>query len=197
MVKSGQSDGIRIVAGLGNPGREYSGTRHNVGFEAIELAAEQSRAEWQAKAGWKALVARTSDGVILIKPMTFMNRSGEAVASVAHFYKVRPESILVVYDDVSLPLGRLRVRASGSHGGHNGMRSVLSMMQSENVPRVRIGIGDTQTADLVHHVLGKFSANEIACVRECITRAAAAIDLICKKGIDIAMNIYNKKEQTL
>ncbi len=185
---------IRIVAGLGNPGREYVGTRHNIGFEAVEIFADAVGAVWQAKPAWKALVAQVDGGVILLKPVTFMNRSGEAVSAVAHFYKASPSSVLVVYDDVALPLGRLRIRSGGSHGGHNGMRSVLAMMGNESIPRLRIGIGDRQGGNLADHVLGRFAPDEVAAAREAVVLAARAIECACKKGIDTAMNIYNKEQ---
>lgn len=183
---------IRLVAGLGNPGNEFAGTRHNVGFEVLDLLAVRLGAAWESKSAWRAEVARCGPGLLLVKPMTYMNLSGEAVAAVARFHKWEPSSVLVVYDDSALPLGRLRMRRTGSHGGHNGMRSVIRHFGTQDVPRLRVGIGDKAGKDLTSHVLGKFSPREAEEAQLAISSAADAIECALKKGIDTAMNIHNK-----
>lgn len=198
------ASGIRLVAGLGNPGRRYEGTRHNIGFDAVDRVVAEAGADWSSRASWEAEVARLG-AVFLIKPMTYMNRSGRAVAAVARYHRIAADGILVVYDDVALPLGRLRIRRSGSDGGHNGMRSVIEALGTREVARLRIGVGappggpgETSVGGggeaIVSHVLGRFGGDEREAARRSAGRAAEAISRIFQNGIDEAMNIYNKDE---
>ena len=131
---------IRLVVGLGNPGSEYKGTRHNVGFEVVDALASEWGLAWQHSKNWHALWAK-NEKVILVKPASYMNRSGEPLAAVANFYKIEPAQILVVLDDMALELGRLRLRTEGGTGGHNGLESIILQFGTEEIPRLRIGIG--------------------------------------------------------
>ena len=185
---------MKIVVGLGNPGSEYSGTRHNVGFMAIdELARQWGISSWKKRN--QALVAefRGSEPVVLIKPQTFMNLSGVAVGELARWYKVSIEDISVIFDDMDLPLGRLRLRTKGGSGGHRGIESLLTHLGNGNFPRVRIGIDRPPTNwEVVDYVLSSFTSEEQPLLREAITRAAEAAECIVKQGISKAMNVYNK-----
>ena len=187
---------FRLVAGLGNPGREYTRTRHNVGFLVLETLARRAGAAFSHEPKWNADIAKSGD-MTLMKPMTFMNLSGESVGDFCHFYKIEPEQALVVIDDVALPLGRLRLRASGSPGGHNGLESVLMHLGSTRVPRLRVGIGGSSKDSLVGHVLGKFSAEEQSSVEQAVNRAADAVEFAQASGLEAAMNRFNPNEQPL
>ncbi|MEO5896108.1 MAG: aminoacyl-tRNA hydrolase, partial [Vicinamibacterales bacterium] len=153
----------RLIIGLGNPGRPYAGTRHNVGFDVVDILAARIRAEWaSAPRGIEALMARTAD-VVLVKPLTFMNLSGAAVTGLMQFYKISVEEIVVIVDDVYLELGRLRIRSSGSAGGHNGLKSIIGSLGTEEFARMRVGVGRGDARrDLADHVLSKFDAAERA-----------------------------------
>jgi len=186
---------IRLVAGLGNPGPDYAGTRHNVGFAVLDFFAENARVVFQRQAKWHAAIARAGD-TILIKPLTFMNRSGSALAAVANFYKIGPAEILVVVDDFALPLGRLRIRESGGPGGHNGLESVILAFGSEDIPRLRLGIGQAPEQASVDYVLSPFFEEEKSTVRAMIERAAEAIKCAVDNGITSAMNKFNKAEES-
>ena len=186
---------IRLVAGLGNPGPDYAGTRHNVGFAVLDFFAENARVVFQRQAKWHAAIARAGD-TILIKPLTFMNRSGSALAAVANFYKIGPAEILVVVDDFALPLGRLRIRESGGPGGHNGLESVILSFGSEDIPRLRLGIGQAPERASVDYVLSPFFEEEKSTVRAMIERAAEAIKCAVDNGITSAMNKFNKAEES-
>ena len=184
---------IRLVAGLGNPGREYDRTRHNVGFLVANELARRAGVAFAHEPKWNADVARAGE-VTLMKPMTFMNLSGESVGDFSHFYKLEPEQALVIIDDVALPLGRLRLRGTGSAGGHNGLESVLMHLGSERVPRLRVGIGSAKDS-LVGHVLGKFSTDEQSILDQAVNRAADAVEFAQASGIEAAMNRFNPNEQ--
>ena len=184
---------FRLVAGLGNPGREYDHTRHNVGFLVADELARRAGVSFAHEPKWNADTARAGE-VTYMKPMTFMNLSGESVGDFCRFYKFEPEQSLVIIDDVALPLGRLRLRASGSDGGHNGLASVLMHQGSERVPRLRIGVGGAKDS-LVGHVLGKFSADEHPTLTEAVTRAADAVEYLLANGFEAAMNRFNPNEQ--
>ncbi|HEY2102885.1 MAG TPA: aminoacyl-tRNA hydrolase [Chthoniobacterales bacterium] len=185
---------IRLIAGLGNPGAEYAGTRHNVGFAAVELFAQRSGVAFQSQSKWNSAVARTGD-TILVKPHTFMNRSGDAIAAVANFYKIASPEILIVLDDFALPLGRLRLRESGGPGGHNGLESVIATLASEDIARLRLGIGAAPERGSVDYVLSQFFDEEKPRVAAMIERAADAIKCAVDKGIVSAMNTFNKAEE--
>jgi PTH1 family peptidyl-tRNA hydrolase len=136
---------IRLIAGLGNPGPEYAATRHNIGFMVVDQFASQSGSTWEKSTKWDELSAQCGD-VLAVKPMSFVNRSGYPLFAVAQFYKIQPREILVVLDDLALPLGRLRLRGSGGSGGHNGLESIIIQFGTEEIPRLRIGIGEAPSA---------------------------------------------------
>jgi PTH1 family peptidyl-tRNA hydrolase len=183
---------IRLIVGLGNPGREYAETRHNVGFMVLDKLAAKWRCPFSTQGKWKAETARHAD-LHLIKPMTYMNLSGESVSACRHFYKIDPEQVLIVYDDVSLPLGKLRLRPGGSAGGHNGMKSLIQHLGTDQFPRLRLGIGGTEKSSLSGHVLGKFGPNEQEELNKVLDRAADAVILATLRGWDAAMNQFNSE----
>lgn len=184
--------GLRLVVGLGNPGREYRDTRHNVGFMILDRLAERERAAFRTEKSWHAEVARTGD-LVLCKPLTYMNLSGQAVGPLSKFYKIDPSEILVVLDDMALPLGRLRLRTGGSAGGHNGLQSVIEHLGTQSVPRLRVGIGGAQ-GGAVGHVLGRFALEERAGLEQSLDRAVSAIDCMRAQGIEAAMNTFNQTQ---
>jgi peptidyl-tRNA hydrolase, PTH1 family len=183
-----------LIVGLGNPGLEYQHTRHNVGYRTVDLLAERHRIEVK-KAERRALVGYGTIGdtpVVLAKPITYMNVSGESVGPLARAHQLRPEDVIVVYDEMDLPTGRLRIRADGSAGGHGGLKSLILHLQSQEFPRVRIGIGRPPVgSDATPHVLGKFGRDEIEPIRDAIERAADAVELILSDGVVAAMNRFN------
>jgi PTH1 family peptidyl-tRNA hydrolase len=179
---------FRLVAGLGNPGREYEETRHNAGFMIVDRLAQRAGVPFRHEAKWNAAIA-SADGVILCKPQGFMNLSGEPIAAVARYYKIPPGQILAIFDDVALPLGRIRIRPSGSSGGHNGMESILGHIG--DIARLRVGIGAADGRPMTDHVLGKFLPAERPVLDEAIARAVEAIDCLQRAGIDTAMNQFN------
>jgi PTH1 family peptidyl-tRNA hydrolase len=181
---------FRLLVGLGNPGREYRDTRHNVGFMLLDRLASAARAEFRSEKGWRAEVARAAD-VLLVKPQTFMNLSGQAVQSVASFYKVPPAGTLVIFDDMALPLGKLRMRPGGSAGGHNGLRSLIEHLGTSAIPRLRIGIGAAEPGSAAGHVLGRFTLEEATLLGESLERAAAAVACAQTQGLAAAMNSFN------
>ena len=188
---------MKLVVGLGNPGRRYEGTRHNVGFEIIDLLARRHRGEWEAAPrGIEALVARIrASDTVLAKPLTFMNLSGGAVVALLQFYKIEPADLLVVVDDVNIELGRLRSRPGGSAGGHNGLKSIIGSLGSEQFARLRVGVGrGDDRRDLADHVLARFDADERPIVAETVDRSADAVDLFVAEGIAQVMNRYNRRE---
>jgi PTH1 family peptidyl-tRNA hydrolase len=188
---------MKLVVGLGNPGRPYAGTRHNVGFDVADALARSHGLEWEAAPrGLEALVARWRRcDTVVAKPLTFMNLSGGAIVGLLQFYKIEPADLLVVLDDVYLELGRLRTRARGSAGGHNGLKSIIAALGSEEFARLRMGVGrgDDRRA-LGDHVLARFDADERAIVAETVTRSAEAVQLFIAEGIGPVMNRYNRKE---
>ena len=186
---------IRCVAGLGNPGPEYTGTRHNIGFMVIDQLAAQLGLAWEKSNKWDAVTSKRGD-LVLTKPMSFMNRSGYPLVAIAQFYKIAPSEILVVLDDLALPLGRIRIRASGGTGGHNGLDSVIMQFGSEEIPRLRIGIGAAPAAGSVDYVLGHFFEEERTLVKSAIERSVEAIKCAVDNGIVAAMNTFNKIEES-
>lgn len=184
-----------IIAGLGNPGREYEGTRHNAGFLAIDrlagrLGADVKRIRFQGLTGTGRLGGR---GVLLLKPGTFMNLSGQSVRAAMAFYKVPPEKTLILFDDINLPPGRLRVRRKGSDGGHNGMKNIIYLTGSDQFPRIKLGVGQKPHPgyDLADWVLSKFSQGDWKELDGALDNACAAAELIVRGEIDQAMNQYN------
>jgi len=184
-----------IIIGLGNPGDKYKYTRHNVGFMVIDILAQKNSVSLN-KIGYKALWGemRTKSGnVILAKPQTFMNSSGESVYEIINYYKIPLEHLIVIYDDIDLPLGRIRIRKKGSAGTHNGMRSIIYMLKNEHFPRIRVGIGKPKEGtDLVKYVLSPFTEEEQPVIYKAMERAAEAAEIIVTDGIDTAMNKYNR-----
>jgi PTH1 family peptidyl-tRNA hydrolase len=176
---------------LGNPGRRYEGTRHNVGFLVADELARRSGSTFLHESKWTADTAAGSDDTFLMKPRTFMNLSGESVGGYCRFFKLEAAEALIVIDDVALPLGKLRLRKAGSAGGHHGLESVLLHLGTAEVPRLRVGIGGSDSAALHGHVLGKFTKAERGDVDEAIVRAADAVECVCGRGFEAAMNRYN------
>jgi PTH1 family peptidyl-tRNA hydrolase len=181
---------LRIVAGLGNPGPEYAQTRHNVGFAVLDLLASQLGVTWEKCSKSDAAIAKTG-GVLLVKPLTYMNRSGHPLFAIAQFYKIPCEEILVVFDDLDLPLGRLRIRLNGGPGGHNGLESIIVQFGTEEIPRLRVGIGAPPPQGAVDYVLSPFLDEEKPIARSAIERAAEAIKCAIDNGIVAAMNKFN------
>jgi PTH1 family peptidyl-tRNA hydrolase len=187
---------IRLVAGLGNPGSEYAATRHNIGFMVVDQLAAQFGSTWEKsvpQAREDALSAKCG-AVLLIKPMSFMNRSGYPLFAVAQFYKIEPQQILIVLDDLALPLGRLRLRARGGPGGHNGLESIIVQFGTEEIPRLRVGIGQAPREAYVDYVLSRFFDEEKPLVRSTIGRAVDAVKCAIDNGLVSAMNTFNKTE---
>lgn len=182
---------FRFVAGLGNPGREYERTRHNIGFLVLDELAKRGGFSLHLEKKWRAEIA-VEAGIFFCKPLTFMNLSGESIASVAAFYKILPSQMLIVLDDVALPLGRLRMRLSGSAGGHNGLQSIVEHLGTTEVPRLRVGIGAATDKGLSDHVLGRFEREEWPLVEQTVARAVEAIETAQKSGAETAMNIFNQ-----
>jgi PTH1 family peptidyl-tRNA hydrolase len=185
---------IRLVAGLGNPGNEYTGTRHNVGFEVVDRLASEWGLAWQHEKRWHVLWAKR-ENVILVKPTSFMNRSGEPIQAAAQFYKIAPAEMLVVLDDMALPLGRLRLRPDGGTAGHNGLESVIVQFGTEEIPRLRIGIGSAPREGSVDYVLGRFFEEERPLVAQSIARAVDAVKCAIDNGVLSAMNLFNKNPE--
>jgi PTH1 family peptidyl-tRNA hydrolase len=186
---------VKLVVGLGNPGRKYDGTRHNVGFDVVDLLAARHHLEWET-APADALIAKwRAASVLAAKPLTFMNLSGHAVGELMRFYKMEREDIVVIVDDANLELGRLRARPSGSAGGHNGLKSIIGALGSEDFARVRVGVGRGDARrDLADHVLARFDPQEREDVAEAVGRAADAAELFVSEGIGPVMNRFNRKE---
>lgn len=176
--------------GLGNPGKEYVGTRHNIGFEVLDELVRRLGGTWEEDRKWRAMKFREG-GILYLKPLTYMNLSGEAVRKAADFFKIAPQQVLVAYDEMSLPLGRLRLRKAGSAAGHNGIRSVMDHFASETVPRLRVGIGESGRDGAVGHVLGRFTPTEQSLVGDVVRTAADAVCDVARQGVDYAMNRYN------
>ena len=185
---------IRLIAGLGNPGSEHAATRHNIGFMVVNQLATQFGSTWEKSAKWEALSAKCGP-VLLVKPLSFMNRSGYPLFAVAQFYKIEPQEILVVLDDFSLSLGRLRLRAQGGPGGHNGLESVIVQFGTEEIPRLRIGIGAAPREGSADYVLSRFFDEEKPIVRSTIDRAVEALKCAIDNGLVSAMNTFNKSEE--
>jgi PTH1 family peptidyl-tRNA hydrolase len=182
----------RVIVGLGNPGNQYAGTRHNVGYAVVDLLAQgpgagSFRSKFQAQ-----MAELDEDGyrVLLVKPETFMNLSGRSVRQLIDFYQLPLEQLLVVCDDINLPLGRLRFRSKGSHGGHNGLRNIQEHLGTQDYARLRIGV-DSPSADAVDHVLGRFRPGERSVIEEAVQTAAQAAIVWVHQGIEAAMNRYN------
>lgn len=190
---------MKIIAGLGNPGREYEGTRHNIGFSVIEQLADQYNISMTEKKH-KAVYGRgmiEGEKVILLKPQTYMNLSGESIVDAVHYYKIDPEEdLIVIYDDIDLDPGRIRIRAKGSAGGHNGVKNIITNLGTQIFPRIRVGVGAKPRGwDLVDYVLGRFSGDELSLVEEGKRAACQAVGIIVGQSVEAAMNQLNVKKQ--
>jgi PTH1 family peptidyl-tRNA hydrolase len=184
---------IKLIVGLGNPGTRYARSRHNVGFMIVERFAHAHALRF-ARKRFNTEIAEGNIGdarVMIAKPQKFMNASGEAVGKLFAFYKVAPADLLIIYDDLDLPLGKMRLRPKGSAGGHHGMESIIARVGTSDFPRLRVGIGRPNPADDIDHVLGAFAHAERAAMNETFARAVEAIEVWGRDGIDVAMNLFN------
>ena len=181
----------RMIVGLGNPGKTYEATRHNVGFMIVDRLAERWGVGFKEDKRRKGMFA-AGPGVLLVKPTTFMNESGMCVGPLAHFFKIAPEEILVVYDERAFPLGVFKIKGGGSSAGHNGIKSLIAHLGTQEFPRLRFGIGEpVQPGDMIGHVLGKFRPDERELLETSLVRAVEAILCIQSKGVGIAANLFN------
>jgi PTH1 family peptidyl-tRNA hydrolase len=181
---------MNVIVGLGNPGSQYAGTRHNIGFDVIDVVARGG----PFRDRFEALVAEARDGgkpVLYVKPQTYMNLSGRSVRAIVDFYKVSIAELLVICDDFNLPLGKLRLRLAGSAGGQNGLKSIQQMLGTDAYPRLRLGVGAPQHDKAVDHVLGKWKAGERAAVDDMVATAAQAVDVFVASGAAACMNRFN------
>jgi PTH1 family peptidyl-tRNA hydrolase len=183
---------MKIVVGLGNPGKRYDGTRHNIGFAVVDsLAASPRSGRFQPRFHAQVCeLVENDDKILLVKPETYMNLSGRSVREAVDFYRLALSDLLVVCDDINLPLGRLRVRAKGSHGGHNGLRDIQNHLGTTEYARLRIGV-DAPRNDAIDHVLGRFSAGERKMIDDAVSLAAQAVILWASRGVEACMNQYN------
>ena len=191
---------MKLIVGLGNPGSRYQETRHNVGFDVVDELARRLNLDF-GPSPTEAVMAKESGHlakIMLAKPLTFMNRSGLAVGELARYYRIGLDDLLIVSDDVNLPLGRLRVRPGGSDGGHNGLRSIIELFSTDRIARLRVGIGrGERDRDLADYVLAGFEGQELGVIKVAISRAADAAELFVREGIESAMNSFNQTESTL
>lgn len=183
---------MKLIVGLGNPGRRYASTRHNVGFMVVDELAKRYKIHVKKRIG-RALTGQGiigEDEVLFAKPQTFMNLSGEAVSHLVRRYKINVEDIIVVYDDVDLPLGKIRVRQKGSAGGHKGVKSIIFSLHTQDFPRVRIGIGSIE-GEAIDYVLSRFKRSEQTIMKSAVASAASAIETLITQGAEEAMNAFN------
>ena len=190
-----------LIAGLGNPDKKYDMTRHNIGFDAVDMISREFNAPIK-KIKFKAVYGETDimgEKVILAKPQTYMNLSGESIREIASFYKIKPQNIIIFHDDISLPVGKVRIRKKGSDGGHNGLKSIIYQLVSDDFVRVKIGVGApaNKDYDLADYVLGHFSKEEQPLMKEGIEKAMDAISMMLEGDIDGAMNKFNRKVSVL
>ncbi|HBE16562.1 MAG TPA: aminoacyl-tRNA hydrolase [Cyanobacteria bacterium UBA11367] len=188
----------QLIVGLGNPGTKYDKTRHNIGFEVVDALAGRAQISWSENRKFQAFLgegmSQTRGKLRLLKPLTYMNNSGQAIRAAIDWFKLPPESVLIVYDDLDLPLGRLRMRLSGSAGTHNGMKSAIAHLGTQNFPRLRIGIAKSVSeGDTISHVLGKFSPHETQVISEILQLAVDAVEVALKQGVEKSMNLYNNR----
>ena len=199
LLCKGRKD-MYIIAGLGNPTKTYEGTRHNIGFDMIDAIADKYNIDVTTKKH-KALTGKGRiDGVpvILAKPQTYMNLSGESIRDIADFYKIPAENIIIIYDDISLEVGQLRIRKKGSAGGHNGIKNIIAHLGTQEFPRIKVGIGSKPEGwDLADYVLSKYSKAERECLRDAQQDVAGAAALMVHDDVDGAMNQYNGKKRDI
>ena len=184
-----------LVVGLGNPGAKYESTRHNMGFLAVDMLAEKEKFQFSKLRfkAWTATVELSGEKVLVMKPQTYMNLSGESVGEAARFFKIPPEHVLVISDDISLPTGKLRIRPSGSAGGHNGLKSIIQHLGSDQFPRIKVGVGSPQHADhdIVDWVIGKPMGEDQKILLQTLEKAAEAVSAVITQGPQKAMNRFN------
>lgn len=184
---------MKVIAGLGNPGTQYASTPHNVGFEAVDLVVAGIGANWEFKKSFNADLARGILGgvpVMLVKPRTFMNLSGDAIAPIVKYHNATAADLLVIHDDIDLPVGKIRVRKNGSAGGHNGLKSIIARLGTQNFLRLKLGVGKDKT-NVIGHVLGKFGPADRKIIDIVVAEAVNAAAKIIGEGADAAMNLYN------
>lgn len=188
---------MKLIVGLGNPTAQYNGTRHNVGFSVIDELAEKYNISMDGKKH-KAIYGKgviEGQKVILAMPQTYMNLSGESVRELCDYYKVDPEDVIVIYDDINLDVGKLRIRKKGSAGGHNGMKNIIKHLGTEGFPRVRVGVGEKpKYMDLADYVLSRFNKDELDDIREGCTNACRAVAMILAEDVEAAMNVFNVRK---
>ena len=191
---------MRIIVGLGNPGNEYKGTRHNVGYEMIDKLSFDFNISLKKDKNFRAEIGEGKIGnkkIMLVKPTTYMNLSGESVRAITQYYKLPPSEIIVVYDDISLPVGAIRVREKGGANGQKGMLNIISQLSTEEFTRIRIGIGSKPPEwKLADYVLSRFLKEEFEAMIKGITLAGEAVELILKEGTPVAMNVFNKRVES-
>lgn len=185
---------MKVIVGLGNPERKYDGTRHNIGFSVIDRICDEYSIPLDIRKH-KGLCGKGSiagEKVVLVKPLTYMNLSGECVREVLDYYKLTPQDVIVIFDDISLPVGKIRIRPKGSAGGHNGIKNIIAHLNSEEFPRIKCGIGDKPKGyELVDYVLSQFTEEELSDIDEERQKAVKACECIILQGINEAMNQYN------
>lgn len=184
---------MKVIVGLGNPGAQYENTPHSVGFEAVDAIASEIGAAWENKKAFSCLMARgvlAGVPVLLVKPLTFMNLSGDSVAPVVKYHNATNEDLIVIQDDIDLVAGRIRIRKGGSCGGHNGIRNIIERLGSSAFTRIKIGVGKDKS-NVIGHVLGKFDPASRALADQCVAISVKAVATIVKEGADKAMNLYN------
>jgi hypothetical protein len=191
---------MKIIAGLGNPGKEYRATRHNIGFEAVDYIA-YDLGIYIDERKHKALLGKgifAGEKVIFLKPQTYMNLSGESIRAALDYYKLTNEDLIVIYDDISLDVGEIRIRTKGSAGGHNGIKSIISHLGTDVFDRIKIGVGDKPKGyDLADYVLGKFKENEVKNMEEAVINAKKALELMLQNEEEKAMNLFNRKKKEI
>jgi PTH1 family peptidyl-tRNA hydrolase len=190
---------MHLIVGLGNPGKKYEGTRHNIGFAVLEKLAGKYQLEFRKKQAFEGSLAEGKIGqtpVILLMPLTYMNESGRSVKLIADYRQIDLSRLMIVADDVALPVGQIRMRINSSPGGHNGLKSVEQHLQTDRYARLRIGVGDRKEGDLADHVLGRFSIEEEKLLPDVLDRSLQALEIWLEKGITSAMDFANRKPST-
>lgn len=191
----------QLIVGLGNPGAKYDRTRHNIGFDVVDALARAWKIGLSENRKFQGIfgegLAAGNTKIRLLKPQTYMNNSGQSIRALTDWYKIPPEAVLLVYDDMDLPVGRLRMRLSGSAGGHNGMKSTIAHLGTQAFPRLRLGIGSAKDReddrDTISHVLGHFSQKESAIITDVLQIAVSAVERSLKQGVEKAMSLYNSR----
>lgn len=186
---------MKLIIGLGNPGQKYQNTRHNIGFMFVDYIAQDLKLEFSLNKQLKSLIAFTTingEKIVFIKPQTFMNLSGEAVLAVANYYKVETSDMLVIYDDLDLPTGKVRIRKNGSSGGHKGMKNIIELMKTQEIKRIRIGIMNNSNIETIDYVLGRFSAGEEASINLALSKSTEMFTSYLKDSFDDFMNKFNR-----